>query len=665
MERSPVAVEARGARGRRRILGSVAVALGLIFCTSGPGRSLAEEPFWPRVAPTPTAGSPAVHLGRLVEPASEEVWISSDTPARAASVPGTQLTPQTGPVRPTALKPRSDRLPGPGESSDTLSAMLGPQALNVPMAIPTRSVPSREGGSLGADRNVPAETGAPQSAPAEGRPSLLAARLTQVTSPDRAPESFANAPSTALSTLSERLQAAERDLLEDVNQRRGVPRPTRKEDDGLLFHTTSGPVKPAAFVFRPAPEPKRDEAGAPLEHPDATAQAAKPPEVALPGSVAWGTEPESQRDEAGTPLERPDVTAQATKPPEVPLPGSVPWGKERSSRSILEAQGPKPPEVPLSASLVRSNGPLTPTTLNAGAAKLPRAGAEGSSVRSNVPLAMVRPKTQAIRPPARRRPEPVVPAAPSAGTDFQTAAPKVVLRVRAAEFDRAGARKWGVLRWKFSRRPALLRSLLEEESEGSAILLDSIEAEEIESQFASLEHEGLLRVLGRPTLVTPSGCEARLLTGGDRVRFASSARSHSSATGRDLPGGLRLRPVVLGDDQIELEVVGPRSGLNPQASDAATVARTGSATVRMRAGQTAVISGLGLVDKEAENPRQKTSLAQVLGLEKSSRQPRELVLFVTPELIRSTPLVTMASRPHHAADAEKDPSWLGNWIAGR
>ena len=506
-----------------------------------------------------------------------------------------------------------------------------------------------------------------------------------------------------------------------------MPRPPAPQGDSLLFHTTSGRVNPAASVFRPARDservvavpalPERGEAGlqAPST-PKVEFEVRVPPtEGPLVGNTPPVAPPSIGRAPSGapsnTPSERLAVNTQPSKPPEVALPGSVPWGKARSSTSILEAQGPKPPEVPLSASRVRSNTALVHSGLSGQAATPPRrAAAKASLARSNEPLAMGRPEKpqQPLRRPLADRPEQGRPPAQAAGADSQAAVRKLVLRVRVAEFDPTRARKWSILGLKFSRRPPLLESLLEAESGVQSILLDSLDRDDIESQIGLLGQEGVLRIQGQPTLVTASGRQAKLLTGENQVRFASAAESDPATVSGDLPYGLTLRPVLIGDDQIQLEVAGPRSGIDSQASrdeTAPPVAQTGSATVRMQAGQTVAIRGLGHVRSEAEQPSQRNSLAKVLGLGKVSPPQNELVLFVTPEPIRSTPPLKMASRlgihapaaetaprpgphapagetaprlgahapvretaprPHaHAPAGDKKPSWLSRLIPGR
>jgi hypothetical protein len=140
--------------------------------------------------------------------------------------------------------------------------------------------------------------------------------------------------------------------------------------------------------------------------------------------------------------------------------------------------------------------------------------------------------------------------------------------------------------------------------------------------------------------------------------------------GGDLPGGLSLRPVLLGDEQIELEVTGPRSGSDApvdRKEGAAGVAATGSATVRMRSGQTVAIRGLGgPVLSEEEKPPKAASLAKALGLGKTGKPPRELVLFITPEPTGAAPPVQTAARPSdRPAPEHEGPSWLDKWIGRR
>ena len=49
------------------------------------------------------------------------------------------------------------------------------------------------------------------------------------------------------------LQAAQQDLVNDIARKREVPTRGNEADESTLFHTTSGPVKPAASVFRAKP----------------------------------------------------------------------------------------------------------------------------------------------------------------------------------------------------------------------------------------------------------------------------------------------------------------------------------------------------------------------------------------------------------------------------
>ena len=610
MKRLPVAVGPRAVRYERGALGPVALALGLILCTAEARRSLAEETFSPQMRGRSPVASRAIDPVESVGPASKEIWISSDTPAdEAVTAPG------------------------------------------------------------------------PQSVPAGGARSPLASRLARLTSPHRAGESSGHTPSTPLLRLSERLKAAQRDLLEDLKQDRGVVTPPKKVDDSTLFHTTAGPAKPATSVFQPMPDREREEirprltgeARGGLQRPSMPSiqpEMQVPPMEGLPVLNLLGVEsrqvgraPTAARD--ATPLEHPAVDAQATNPSEVPLPESAVRGKDVLSSPALNADGLKPLEVPPSAPLTQGNAPLRHSPLSAPAAKVPQVTLETSVVRSNEPLAMSRAETEAIRPPPRRGAQPVLPAGRPVGTGSEASAQKVVLRVRVAEFDRARARKGSILGLKLSPRPPLLRLLMEEEPGAQPVLLDSMEREDLDSQIGALEHEGVLRTRGQPTLVTASGREAKLLTGGNRVRLASDAGSRSSSASGDLPGGLTLRPVVIGEDHLQLEVTCATSGFGSQASrDGATGSRT--TTMRMRPGQTVAIRGLGFIRAEGENHQQRASLAEVLGLGKETQQKSELVLFVTPELIRSGPSLKTASFTRgDPRDGDKRPSWLSNWIAGR
>jgi hypothetical protein len=113
-------------------------------------------------------------------------------------------------------------------------------------------------------------------------------------------------------------------------------------------------------------------------------------------------------------------------------------------------------------------------------------------------------------------------------------------------------------------------------------------------------------------------------------------------------------------------VTGPRSG-NDAPVDQPENAPTGSATVRMRSGQTVAIRGLGgPVRSEDEEPQKGASLARALGLGKTGKPPRELVLFVTPEPTGAAPPVQTAARPSdRPAPGHEGPSWLDQWIGRR
>jgi hypothetical protein len=270
--------------------------------------------------------------------------------------------------------------------------------------------------------------------------------------------------------------------------------------------------------------------------------------------------------------------------------------------------------------------------------------AQAPVVRRNQPQQTGQAGTEAFRHAQMRRTQPMLPAARSAVREAQVSPEKVVLRVRVAELDRARARKRGILGLSFSPRSPLLRSLLNAEPGAQPILLDSLEREDIDSQMGALEEQGVLLVRTLPALVTASGGEARLLT------------------------GVTLRPVVTGDDHVRLEVTGAPGGPDSGAThegNAAPSAGTGCGTVRMRAGQTVAICGPRVSQPEGEDHQQRGALAKSLGLGKKTPQPSQLVLFVTPELLRSGTALETASRlGDETTDEEKSSSWLSNWIAG-
>ena len=490
----------------------------------------------------------------------------------------------------------------------------------------------------------------PQSAPARPAGPPLASRLTVLTSPDQAGGSSGETLSRPQHTLSERLKAAQRDLLKDLKQARaGIAAPVT-EDDSALFHTTSGPAKPAASVFRPLADCKRAETGSssPVEFGGRWQHSWSPPvqpEIQVPPT-------------AGLPA----IDLRVRGPREEGFASSGVRGKPPGQQAVV-AQADKPREVPLSASVLRGKAPPRQSPLGAPAPRAPQVAMKKSPVRGNEPLTTGRTRTEPVVPPQPRGPQSTLSAARSAGKGSRPSPQKVVLRVSVAELDHARAGKGSVLGLRLSPRSPLLRTLLKAESGTQPILLDFIEREDLASQMGALEEQGLLRIRSQPTLVTASGRQAKLLTVGGQARFTSASEGGPPTERTDLPAGITLRPVVTGDDYVQLEVTaGPAPGLSTE-QPAAPTAQVGGGTVRMRAGQTVAIRGLGVIPPEGDNHQQQASLAKVLGLGKKKPRQSELVLFVTPEWNRPAPAVATASPlGDDATDDEKAPSWLSNLI---
>jgi pilus assembly protein CpaC len=173
-----------------------------------------------------------------------------------------------------------------------------------------------------------------------------------------------------------------------------------------------------------------------------------------------------------------------------------------------------------------------------------------------------------------------------------------------------------------------------------------------------LQSDGMARVLAEPTLVALSGQSASFLSGGELP----------------VPGiGLTVTPTVLAPDRIALKVAPEASDLDYTnavvlggVSVPAITTRRADTTVELGDGETFVISGL--VSQTITSQVSKIPLLgdiPVIGAFfrdlNYSRQDKELVLIVTPHLVRPIARDTKLTLPGEREEKANLPTW-GAWL---
>ncbi|MGN6817670.1 MAG: type II and III secretion system protein family protein [Sphingomonas sp.] len=197
----------------------------------------------------------------------------------------------------------------------------------------------------------------------------------------------------------------------------------------------------------------------------------------------------------------------------------------------------------------------------------------------------------------------------------------------------------------------------------------------------ALERKGLVTTLAEPTLVALSGESASFLAGGELpVPVSQGGSTGQSNTGNAItveykPFGVSLAftPTVLDDGVINLVVTPEVSSIDPSASvtiNGLTIpglqTRRAKTTLELRDGQSFAIAGLLRKDFQT-TVRQFPVLGSIpiIGaLFRSSgfqRQETELVIIVTPRLVRPVP----ADQMRLPTDRVQPPSELDLFLMGR
>lgn len=188
-----------------------------------------------------------------------------------------------------------------------------------------------------------------------------------------------------------------------------------------------------------------------------------------------------------------------------------------------------------------------------------------------------------------------------------------------------------------------------------------------------LQSDGMARVLAEPTLVALSGQSASFLSGGELPIPVPQGLATTTIVYKPFGIGLTVTPTVLAPDRIALKVAPEASDLDytnalqiSGVSVPAITTRRADTTVELGDGETFVIGGL--VSQNISSQVDKIPLLgdiPIIGSFfrdlKYSRQEKELVLIVTPHLVRPIAKDTRIPLPGEREERNNLPVW-GSWL---
>lgn len=188
-----------------------------------------------------------------------------------------------------------------------------------------------------------------------------------------------------------------------------------------------------------------------------------------------------------------------------------------------------------------------------------------------------------------------------------------------------------------------------------------------------LKADGMARVLAEPTLVALSGQSASFLAGGELPIPVPQGLGTTTITYKQFGIGLTVTPTVLGPDRIALKVAPEASDLDYAdavvsggVSVPAITTRRADTTVELGDGETFVIGGL--VSQSITSQVSKIPLLGDIPIIGAffrdlnySRQDKELVIMVTPHLVKPIARGTTLPLPGERETAG-DPSVWGSWL---
>jgi pilus assembly protein CpaC len=174
--------------------------------------------------------------------------------------------------------------------------------------------------------------------------------------------------------------------------------------------------------------------------------------------------------------------------------------------------------------------------------------------------------------------------------------------------------------------------------------------------FQILEQHDLAKILAEPVLIAASGEQAKFLSGGE-IPIVIAQALNTSIVFKQFGTSVVFVPTVIDNDEIELQVAPEFS--QPDFTQGvqmfgftvpAFVTRRAQTLVRMKENQTLIIAGL-MLDNSTSEVRKTPYLGDIpyVGyLFKHTsyhRTKSELVMTVTPEIIRPIPAGTRVALP--------------------
>lgn len=198
---------------------------------------------------------------------------------------------------------------------------------------------------------------------------------------------------------------------------------------------------------------------------------------------------------------------------------------------------------------------------------------------------------------------------------------------------------------------------------------------QIDALIQALEREGLARTLAEPNLTSVSGETANFLAGGEYPVPTGNDKDGTTITFKPFGVSLAFTPVVLSDGRISLKVATEMSELTSDGAVTmnniaipALKVRRASSTLELPSGGSMVMAGL-LSRQTRRNAEGLPGLKQlpVLGtLFRSDdfvRSETELVVIVTPYLVRPVAKATLAEAGSEAAIKHAPDDEIGGQIA--
>jgi pilus assembly protein CpaC len=275
---------------------------------------------------------------------------------------------------------------------------------------------------------------------------------------------------------------------------------------------------------------------------------------------------------------------------------------------------------------------------------------------------------------------------------------QVTLKVRIAEVNRSVLKQWGInllasTNGKFqfglmqgngiylppvtddgaSQIPKIIRSDIGGTISGVGKLLGM----DIMSSLDIAAEDGLVSILAEPNLTALSGETASFLAGGEFPIPVSQALGAVTIEYKQYGVGLAFTPIVLADGRISMRVRPEVSELSDAGSIRlngftvpALTTRRAETTVELGSGQSFMIAGL--LRNTANNSIDKTPFLgdlPVLGAlfrsTKFQRQETELVVIVTPYLVRPVSTQMAAPTDGYRAPDDIQRDWMGQSFNGK